>query len=235
MDARPQKIGSGDFTVEGYDGDVFEGIAQIIGSYTMTHIFFTRAYARKLAAMLAKSLTVLVPADSALIFCESFCRSTNHILRKYEPPEDYEYKITWGEQLLMALGRYRLTGKETVEVELLANSMCRVALWEHIYGNERDANCTSSEDIKVRARKLGEAVGDRLRFFGYDISTFFNSSLYETLQERILKIKAKEGNDTTAVDKVQLEDKAQVKNEEDAEDEAQAEDSYMMFDLMDLD
>ena len=195
----------------------------------MTHIFFTRAYARKLAFMLAKSLTILVPADSALIFCESFCRSADNILQKYKPPEDYEYAITWGEHLLMALGRYHPTGKETVEVELLANSMCRVVLWEHIYGNERDGNCTSLEDIKVRACKLGEAVGDRLRIFGYDISTFFNDSLHETLQKRILKRKAKEGNNTTAVDKVQ------AKNEADAEDEAQAEDSYTMLDMMDLD
>jgi len=28
MDARPQKIGPGDFTVEGYEGDIFEGIVQ---------------------------------------------------------------------------------------------------------------------------------------------------------------------------------------------------------------
>ncbi|KAE9368241.1 hypothetical protein N431DRAFT_469962 [Stipitochalara longipes BDJ] len=215
IDARPQKTISGEFTITGYEGDVFEGIAAIIGSFDMPHILFARAYAKKLAFMLAKNLTELVSVDTALEFCEFFCYSVHHILEQCKP-EDYNYGRAWSDQLLMALGRYRLTPKEKVEVELFSTSMCRVALWKHLYVDHREESYTQSADIKARASRLGTAVGNRLQYFGYDIATFFNATLYETLRERISRRKVKTQKEG---------DNAKT------EDEAKAEDAYDMMDL----
>jgi len=170
--------------IPGYDGDMYEGIAETLGGLSMEVDLFARAYARKLAFKLAKNLDRFVAVEPAFLFCESFCLGVDNALKDIELPAHKVAKKTWSDHALMALGQYYLKPVEAREVELFSRSLLRVAFWENFYENDGGATHTPSADIKDRAGRLGTAAGRRLRYLGYNLAKYFNDTLYETLYER---------------------------------------------------